>query len=1815
VKNRNVFGFILLCAFLVTVTWVAAQAAFIRNMPQRIVQPNGYTLNCFASGDEYYHWLHDKAGYVIVQDPKTSYYTYGIKVDGDIVPSEYVVGEANLVTLGLTKNIRPSSDAMAKRIARIVSARRHFSGFKKNAFQANSIPQKAPQTGKLNNIVIFIRFKGDDEFTGTNSHYADYDNVFNTGSQSMTSYYKEVSYNKLDVSTGLYPSAPSGQTTIVSYQDNTYTRDNLMPYSSTNTTGYTDDNQGMDRLFTVLTGAIEYLDAQHQIPSGTNIDGDNDGYVDNVCFFAKGDSSSVWADVLWPHMYTLQETGVKLNGKYVGTYNLQFQSWMEVDVLCHEMFHSLGAPDLYHYQNVSTWSTPVGNWDIMESGKGHMGAYMKYRYGKWIDSIPEITESGTYTLNPLTSSTNNCYKIKSKSTDEFFVVEYRKKTGTYESDLDGSGLLIYRINAVRDGEGNAQAILLGTSSDIPDEVYIYRPGGTRRNDGTPTNANYGVGTAGGKTSISDSTSPSCFLSLGGQGGLNLSNVGTPGATISFDVNFDVATPTITPAGGVYASPTAITMACATPGATIHYTLDGSVPTLDDPLYSSQITVDHSMVVSAKAFRSDLLPSAVHTESYTLGVGNEVTTGSGTGVWDYPLRTSYSTARTESLYTQSELGASGSIKTLALDVTTRPGRSLTDFTIRVKPTTASSFSAANWGDTSGWTTVYSKTTTIAMTGWNTFILDTPFEYDGIGNLIVDMSFKNDSYTRSGLCNYTLTGANRTLVYSTNTNQGNPTTWTGTNPQPALSANVANLKLITVQDAVAPVVTITSPSTDPKYSTDQSTVNISGTASDESGLSGVYWVNETTGSHGKCTQSPDWENWSVNGVVLVDGVNQIQITGTDTEGNAGSDTIDVSYSSATKLCVVIDRAEGQKNPTGLSPIKFTATFNANVSDFQSADITLSGLSGTYASVSGSGKVYTITVAGMSQSGNVTVSIPANSAHDGSGKGNQASYNLENTIYFDKSSVTATISTANGQLNPATTSPVNFAVAFSKSVVDFDSTDLVVTSTSGENLTTNVTGSDDSYNVAISGMTKSTLITVSLPAAAVHDASGNANLESTGTDNQVLFSDGTGPAVTINQAASQADPTPTGPINFAIIFDEPVENFNASSIDVVSSAGETLTITLTGSGKEYNAAISGMTKQSTITASVEAGAVQDIAGNISTASTSTDNHVTYDNVAPAVTVNQAAGQSDPTTNSPINFTAIFSEPVVGFGNNNVTIGGSAGADAAVVTGSGTTYNIAVSGMKFTGDVNVSILANAVHDAAGNGVSHSTSSDNVVIYSDGKPLNVTVNQAAAQRDPISSGPILFTVVFSKPVTDFIADDVHVVSTTGGTISKSITGSGTTYTVSLSGMSSPGKLTVTVLSGVAHDAARIPNAASTSTDNTVDFNNVRPTVTIEQAQSQKDPTNGKTLHYTAVFSTAVTGFDASDILLTGTAVATTAGITDKGDSKTFDVAVTGMQKTGTVVASVRDGVVEDIAGNTNTVSTSADNTILYDITPPVVKIVVPTDADTFVRNSTELSLSGTAEDESGAITKVTWSCYPVVGSGDGVGTANWKVEGIVLNPNTENTVQVHATDAAGNVGDVSAKVTCVITSPADIWKGIMMVSIPLVPDYTDPKVVVGFKDDLWTSFEVATNRWSMYPAASSYFNPRTAAPGRGFWTSFPTEYTHNVVGCVPQQGTDATIKLVAGWNLIGQPFILPVTWSLEKIQVKVGTDVHSLKDAKFLGWVSDYAWGWKQNADDPYTGEYQLVYDSTLVTDNVGVLLPWRAYWIKANVACDLILPHPVAQ
>jgi uncharacterized lipoprotein YddW (UPF0748 family) len=103
----------------------------------------------------------------------------------------------------------------------------------------------------------------------------------------------------------------------------------------------------------------------------------------------------------------------------------------------------------------------------------------------------------------------------------------------------------------------------------------------------------------------------------------------------------------------------------------------------------------------------------------------------------------------------------------------------------------------------------------------------------------------------------------------------------------------------------------------------------------------------------------------------------------------------------------------------------------------------------------------------------------------------------------------------------------------------------------------------------------------------------------------------------------------------------------------------------------------------------------------------------------------------------------------------------------------------------------------------------------------------------------------------------------------------------------------------------------------------IRPSVTVEQAAGQSDPTSTLPISFTVTFSKPVTGFEAGDVVIGGTATGVQFSLT--GSEAAYTITVTGIDGVGTVTASVPAGVARDAAGNWNLPSTSGDNSVHYE--------------------------------------------------------------------------------------------------------------------------------------------------------------------------------------------------------------------------------------------------------------------------------------------------
>jgi hypothetical protein len=183
------------------------------------------------------------------------------------------------------------------------------------------------------------------------------------------------------------------------------------------------------------------------------------------------------------------------------------------------------------------------------------------------------------------------------------------------------------------------------------------------------------------------------------------------------------------------------------------------------------------------------------------------------------------------------------------------------------------------------------------------------------------------------------------------------------------------------------------------------------------------------------------------------------------------------------------------------------------------------------------------------------------------------------------------------------------------------------------------------------------------------------------------------------------------------------------------------------------------------------------------------------------------------------------------------------------------------------------------------------------------------------------------------------------------------------------------------------------------------PTVTINQAVGQDDPTNNSTINFTVVFSESVSNFATGDVTLGGTAGATTAVVT--GSGATYNVAVSGMTSDGTVTASLAAGVASDAATNLSVASTATDNTVTYDTTAPAAPLITLPTTDPFLTNDPGVALEGTAEADSViTVTGGTGTSVPSVTTTFG---GSWSGIAAFLNLDAANNLSVFATDTAGN--------------------------------------------------------------------------------------------------------------------------------------------------------------------------------------------------------------
>lgn len=519
-KSKKVFlmfNKLTILIFLLSVNF--SLSSVLRNYKVTLTQPNGYQFECLLSGDESYNFYHTNDGYVIKQN-SDGYYYFAKLSNKDVITSQYVINDINLSnsnSLGLDKWIKPEIKS-------------HSDLNQNNHKEVKKSKLLTTSTGKINNLFIFIKFK---DQVQKNLDYNFYNNILNKDSAtSFKDYYLQVSRNQLEVQTYF---TPAGENNVIMFYEDSKNLNYYRPYNkTTNPDGYQSDMQERYRELDLLTYILAQAGSDETL-SQIDFDSDDDGKIDNIVFMVQGGPDG-WSSLLWPHrsIYTGEAT---LFGKKPYDYNLMLTDMMNTNsyglgTLCHEFFHSLGAPDLYHYNQDGFNST--GSWDLMEMTTNppqYMSSLLQSQYTNWGVKALEIAEEGEFKIYPNGSSDSTLYILYTNNSEtDILTIEYRKRQGRYETSLPGSGLIISRVdnNLWKEGNGNGQ---LG----VGNEIYIYRPDGSGNIGGRISNAN--LSDKVGRTEIGDLTNPSILLNNGKLGGVEIYNIKEHDTYMTFSVSY------------------------------------------------------------------------------------------------------------------------------------------------------------------------------------------------------------------------------------------------------------------------------------------------------------------------------------------------------------------------------------------------------------------------------------------------------------------------------------------------------------------------------------------------------------------------------------------------------------------------------------------------------------------------------------------------------------------------------------------------------------------------------------------------------------------------------------------------------------------------------------------------------------------------------------------------------------------------------------------------------------------------------------------------------------------------------------------------------------------------------------------------------------------------------------------------------------------------------------------------------------------------------------------------------------------------------
>jgi hypothetical protein len=382
--------------------------------------------------------------------------------------------------------------------------------------------------------------------------------------------------------------------------------------------------------------------------------------------------------------------------------------------------------------------------------------------------------------------------------------------------------------------------------------------------------------------------------------------------------------------------------------------------------------------------------------------------------------------------------------------------------------------------------------------------------------------------------------------------------------------------------------------------------------------------------------------------------------------------------------------------------------------------------------------------------------------------------------------------------------------------------------------------------------------------------------------------------------------------------------------------------GSGASYTVTVTGCSTTGTLALRLAAAGVTDAAGNTGPTAASNASSLTLDRISPAVSSFTTA-VSSPTNSTGIAYRLNFAERVDGLAAGDLSNAGTATGcsftvmpDASIGMEWGTLgYDIIVTGCSDSGTLTPRLATNSVADAAGNTGPAQTDAPTLTLDRVAPGVSSFTSTTGS---PTNAASLVYSLSFNESVTGLAAGDFTIGGSATGWSVASISGSGASYTVTLTGGTN-GDVSLTLdLNKVADAAGNTgPADASVAASETITVDTVAPTATITTAVTS--PTSAASIAYTVSFSEAVTGLASGDFTNGGTATGCSFAVSGSGDS--YTLTVTSCSSTGTLRPRLNGNSVADAAGNTGPTSATLGTQITLDAVAPTISSFALTNLST----------------------------------------------------------------------------------------------------------------------------------------------------------------------------------------------------------------------------------------------------------------------------------